>query len=177
VNFDFEAMNRDHLIARVTDLCVPELDPCNIYGTATDYEEYAAACDLATGTGWPAPIIRNTQQHVIWQRAPDGQLTWHSVVRKGIFTTFVIIWSQWKTRIILCGCKRIPNTGTNIHSVLMPFLTCMPMKSQPSKNARQMKSISMRHWLILVRYTGLQWSSRKLQPSPAPEQLLRAQAL
>jgi hypothetical protein len=66
VNFDFEATTRDHLLARISDLSFPELAPCNIYGTATEYEEYAAACDLATGTGWPTRLAQRCSERYFY---------------------------------------------------------------------------------------------------------------
>jgi hypothetical protein len=44
----------------------PELAQCNIYGTATEYTEYAAACDLATGIGWPAHLAQRYSERYFY---------------------------------------------------------------------------------------------------------------
>ena len=62
VAFDYTATNRECLLARISDVAFPELPPCDIYGTAVEYEEYAAAGDLASGSGWPTYLAQRCQE-------------------------------------------------------------------------------------------------------------------
>ena len=65
VEYEYETHARDHLIAKITDVSQPGLPPCNVYGTQSEYEAYAAAVDLASGNSWPIHMAQCCQEQYL----------------------------------------------------------------------------------------------------------------